>query len=92
MIVFALLAIVGFTASVVVHLASWGTHPLGIGQTWPLHIGIFVTFAPAVMGQKQGGVATSFKAMMPQAPRWMTAVLTVCVADCPADSGALPAL
>ena len=53
MIVFALLALIGFTISGVVHLASWANLPLGIDQTWPLHVGAFVTVIPAMLGQKK---------------------------------------
>jgi hypothetical protein len=81
MIVFLLLAIVGFVASVLVHLASYGHEPLGIEQTWPLHVGIFVVFIPAVVGaqgRRRGGGHDCAGAEYEHAPRWMSRVLAVC--------------
>jgi hypothetical protein len=85
MIVFMILAAVGFVASAIVHAESWGPRPLGIEQTWPLHVGIFIVFIPAVLGQKQpsGNSAAARQARRkgPQyeyAPRWMRSVLSVC--------------
>jgi hypothetical protein len=88
MIVFMLLALVGFVASAVVHAESWGPHPLSINQTWPLHVGIFVTFIPAVLGAKLTrrrhrslAELNQLRRQPPQyvyAPPWMKRVLSVC--------------
>jgi hypothetical protein len=80
MIVFMTLSLIGFAASLCVHLSSWGHQPLGIEQTWPLHVGIFVVFIPMALGQKSDarGPAERRKSQYPHAPPWMNKVLAVC--------------
>ncbi len=52
MVVLFLLAVLGFAASLAVHLSTFlDPPPLGMEQTWPLHIGIFLVFIPAVLVQ-----------------------------------------
>jgi hypothetical protein len=85
MVVLFLLAILGFTASLAVHLSTYlGAPPLRMGQVWPLHIGIFLVFIPVVLAQPQNaktakaegrrGAAEQFAC----APGWMRAVLGCC--------------
>jgi hypothetical protein len=82
MILFMALALVGFGASLLVHMSSWGHEPLSINQTWPLHVGIFVVFIPAVLGQRRNpnrAAARDRKApQYPLAPPWMNKVLNIC--------------
>lgn len=82
MIFFMLLALIGFVASVVVHAASWGQQPLGINQTWPLHVGIFVVFIPMVLGQKRQPGPTGKRRIQrtsnfPEAPEWMNLLINI---------------
>ena len=85
MVVLFLLAILGFTASLVVHLSTYlGAPPLGMGQVWPLHIGIFLVFIPVVLAQPRNAKTAEAEgprgaaAQFAYAPRWMRAVLGCC--------------
>ena len=75
MIVFMVLSVLGFIASATVHLASWGHEPLGMEQTWPLHVGIFVVLLPALMAAKRGGGQDP---QFGHAPPWMVTVQKAC--------------
>src|SRR3954470_1613926 len=85
MVVLFLLAILGFTASLTVHLSTYlGAPPLGMGQVWPLHIGVFLVFIPVVLAQPRN--ANTAEAEGPRgapeqfayAPGWMRAALGCC--------------
>jgi hypothetical protein len=88
MILFLVLALLGFVASVVVHVSTFAAAPgLGMSRTWFLflHLGVFVVFIPMALslrndseagGAKGGRSAASFAS----APAWMRTVLAVCVA------------
>jgi hypothetical protein len=86
---FLLLALVGFVTSAVVHASTFfPVPPLGIEQTWPLHLGIFVVFVPGFLTQRRRGraAATPDAERLPHrspardatdAPRWPYAALAV---------------
>ena len=91
MVVLFLLAVLGFAASLAVHLATFlDPPPLGMEQTWPLHIGIFLVFIPAVLVQPRSpgptadaegpGRAGGRREAFSDAPGWMKAVLGCCFA------------
>jgi len=89
MIFFLVLALVGFVASAVVHASTFlHAPPLGMNQTWPLHLGIFVVFIPAFLTERRRdrtAAATDGKDVpkparggdYPHAPRWASALLAV---------------
>ena len=90
MIVFLLLSLAGFIASVVVHVSSFSAAtPVGMHRAWPLHIGIFIVFLPmALLQQRQrrsGGVSDAGSGRKDESPRghtprWMRWVSGLCVA------------
>jgi hypothetical protein len=85
MVVVFLLAMLGFLLSVLVHGSTFlARPPLGIEQIWPLHVGIFLVFIPAVLTHRDAGGAgkrnASFRVQFPHVPRWMGALLFVCFA------------
>jgi hypothetical protein len=84
MIAFFILAIIGFLASVLVHASTFlDRPPLGMNQTWPLHVGIFLVFIPSVLAQRRTGGnphPQSLREQFPLAPRWMQAILGLCFA------------
>lgn len=79
---FALLALAGLIASVVVHGCSLFGIPQPLGEAaWGLHVGIFVIWVPAILvaqklthGSKQ---AEFWKAALRGCPRWMRTSLYV---------------
>jgi hypothetical protein len=89
MIFFLVLALFGFVASAVVHASTFlPAPPLGMDQTWPLHLGIFVVSVPGFLTQRRRGrtAATPDAKDPPQqlsrddsssASRWAYAVLAV---------------
>jgi hypothetical protein len=81
MIVFLLLALLGFIASVAVQVSTFvGGHAVGMSQSWPLHVGIFIVFLPMALGQHRYRAEADGKGQSPRAPRWMGAVTGVCLA------------
>ena len=90
MIVFLLLSLAGFIASVIVHASSFSaTAPIGMHNAWPLHIGIFVLFLPmALLQQRQkrparvsdANAGTSDELPRRHTPRWMRWVTGACLA------------
>src|SRR5262245_36919294 len=85
MAVLFLLATLGFTASLAVHLSTYlGAPPLGIGQVWPLHIGVFLVFIPVVLAQPRNAKTAEAEGprgapeQFADAPGWMRAVLGCC--------------
>jgi hypothetical protein len=85
MVVLFLLAILGFTASLAVHLSTYlGAPPVGIGQVWPLHIGVFLVFIPVVLAQPRNAKTAAAEGprgapeQFAYAPGWMRAVLGCC--------------
>src|SRR3954470_9381882 len=87
MIVFLILALLGLIASVVVHVSTFAAMPpLGMHQTWPLHIGIFIVFLPMILSQQRkqrsgspaGATAGSMDELLGQAPRWIRQMTTIC--------------
>jgi hypothetical protein len=80
MILFLFLAILGFTASVIVHGSTFvGRLPLGMNRAWPLHIGIFLVFVPALLLQRRvagGKRKGSWREQFAHAPRWMMRLLS----------------
>jgi hypothetical protein len=80
MVLFLLLSLVGFCASVVVHASSYlDRAPVPMSRAWPLHVGIFLVFVPMVLAQRQDGGAQrkkSWREQFPHAPRWMVPMLT----------------
>jgi hypothetical protein len=87
MILFMVLALLGFVASLVVQISTFAASPgLGMGRTWFLflHVGVFVVFIPMALSQRNdraGGGAKGGRAaaQWPNAPAWMKTVLAVCV-------------
>ena len=89
MIFFLVLALVGFVASAVVHASTFlHAPPLGMNQTWPLHLGIFIVFIPAFLTERRRdrtAAATDGKDVpkpargggYSHAPRWASALLAV---------------
>jgi hypothetical protein len=85
MVVLFLLAILGFAASLAVHLSTYlGAPPLGMGQVWPLHIGVFLVFIPVVLGPPRNAKTPEAEGprgnplQLGHAPGWMRAVLGCC--------------
>jgi len=87
MILFLLLALLGFIASVVVHASTFAAvPPLGMREAWPLHIGIFIVFLPMVLSQQHKqkidaparAKAGTMDDLLRHAPRWMRQVTLIC--------------
>jgi hypothetical protein len=87
MILFLLLALLGFVASVVVHASTFAAMPpLGMHEAWPLHIGIFIVFLPMVLSQQRNrqldrpkrAKAGTMDDLLRDAPRWMRQFTTIC--------------
>ena len=80
MVLFLLLSVVGFCASVIVHASSYVDRaPVPMSRAWPLHVGIFLVFIPMVLAQRQDGGGQrkkSWREQFPHAPRWMVPTLT----------------
>ena len=74
-----------FIASLAVHLSTYlGAPPLGMGQVWPLHLGIFLVFIPVVLAQPRNAKTAEAEGprgapeQLAYAPGWMRAVLGCC--------------
>lgn len=74
--VFSLLALLGFIASLAAHIAGYAgiERPFGINP-WPLHVGIFVVWFPAVLASmklsKDFPQKDMWKAALRGCPKWM---------------------
>lgn len=74
--VFSLLALLGFIASLVAHLAGYAgiDRPFGMNP-WPLHVGIFIVWFPAVLASMQLSKGfpqkDMWKAALRGCPKWM---------------------
>jgi rRNA maturation protein Nop10 len=74
--IFSLVALIGFIASLIAHLAGYAgiDHPLGL-DPWPLHVGIFVVWLPAVLAaqklSKDFPQKDMWKATLRGCPKWM---------------------
>ena len=84
MVFFLVLALLGFVASLVVHVSTFtGSHAVGMSQAWPLHIGMFIALLPVMVGDRGRGEAGEngrpSNGQVSYVPRWMGALLAVCV-------------
>jgi len=75
MIVFFVLAILGFCASLLVHGSTFlDSGSIGMSRAWPLHLGIFAVVIPAVLSRPKrvaGVRRRSLREEFAHAPRWM---------------------
>jgi hypothetical protein len=75
MILFLILAILGFCASAVVHVSTFLNRlPAGVSRAWPLHVGLLLVFIPALLSQRQDRRdrrQRSLREEYSHAPRWM---------------------
>ena len=77
---FSLLALAGFFVSLIAHLAGYAgvERPFGINP-WPLHVGIFVVWLPAVLAamrlSKDVPQKDMWKATLRGCPKWMKHLL-----------------
>ena len=69
-----LLAAIGLTLSLIVHIFAWLGMPFG-GFAWALHVGIFVVWLPAVLAStrlnKDITPRTAVKEGLRHCPKWM---------------------
>jgi hypothetical protein len=79
---FALLALAGFLASLVAHVGGYMgiDQPFGL-DPWPLHIGIFVVWIPAMLVSgrltKNSSHPDSWKTILRACPAWVSRVIHV---------------
>lgn len=77
---FSLIALFGFIVSLIAHLAGYAGigHPLGL-DPWPLHVGIFIVWLPAVLAaqklSKDFPKKEQLKAILRGCPKWMRYML-----------------
>jgi hypothetical protein len=84
MFLFLLIAIFGFVLSLIVHVRTFGNHPVAMARLWPLHVGTFVVFLLMIIAQKRRGEPSarnkggSTSDIFSLTPAWMRALLAIC--------------